>query len=156
MKGVKSHQRGNPRIAELGKNTRFEHGRSGNPGGRPSKTPYADAYRKVATLTLAELSLQKSDPVALAVAKRVAREAVRGRIGAASECANRAEGSARCQAEVVDDETSGTTHPYDGVKLVQTLRKIYELDEPTTEIQELRDLNRSPVENCTRTIIGVK
>lgn len=87
--------RGNAQIAELGRATRFQRGRSGNPGGRPSKTPFADAHREVAQMPVSELRVKPTDRVALAVAKRVAREAIRGKISAASEAANRAEGSPR-------------------------------------------------------------
>ena len=49
--------RGNSGIAEAGIATRFTPGQSGNPSGRPRRTPYADAHRTVAQLPVVELSL---------------------------------------------------------------------------------------------------
>jgi hypothetical protein len=102
MKAKKKQKRprGNPRIRELGQATRFRPGVSGNPGGRPSRTPYADAHRAVAQLAVRDLRVKQSDAVSLAVTKRTAREAIRGKISAASEAANRAEGSPRQSLEV--------------------------------------------------------
>jgi hypothetical protein len=94
------HARGNPHIAELGRATQFQPGQSPNPGGRPSWTPYADAHREVAGLTVHELGVLPTDSVARATAKSVARQALKGNISAAAEAANRAEGTPRQRPEV--------------------------------------------------------
>jgi|SRR6266852_5294315 len=93
------HVRGNPGIAEFGRATRFQPGQSGNPGGRPSRTPYADAHREIAELTVRDLINLPTDSVALRTAKAVARLAVDGNISAAIEAANRAEGTPRQRPE---------------------------------------------------------
>jgi hypothetical protein len=87
--------RGNPRIAEHGKATRFRPGQSGNPGGRPNRTPYADAHREVADLPVSELRILPNESVATAIAKSVAKQALKGSVTAAAEAANRAEGTPR-------------------------------------------------------------
>jgi hypothetical protein len=92
--------RGNRRIAELGQATRFKPGQSGNPGGRPGWTPYADAHREVAELQVADLVVLPSDTVAVATAKAVASQALKGNISAAAEAANRAEGTPRPRPEL--------------------------------------------------------
>jgi hypothetical protein len=91
--------RGNPRIAEFGRATRFQPGQSGNPGGRPSRTPYADAHREIAELTVRDLPILQTDSVATAIAKSVASKALKGNISAAAEAANRAEGTPRQRPE---------------------------------------------------------
>jgi hypothetical protein len=83
----------NTKIAEAGKNTRFKRGTSPNLGGRPKKTPYTDACRQVAEMFVKDLKLNASDPVPVAIAKMVAREALKGKVAAAAELANRVEGA---------------------------------------------------------------
>ncbi len=85
--------RGNPRIAEFGRATRFQPGQSGNPGGRPSRTPYADAHREIAELTVRDLPILPTDSVATAIAKSVASKALKGNISAVVEVVDRAEGT---------------------------------------------------------------
>ena len=68
-------------------------GESGNPSGRP-KTPYRDAHRAIANELVKELRINPNDTIALAIAKAVAREALKGKIQAAKEAADRAEGTA--------------------------------------------------------------
>lgn len=79
---------GNPRIVELGRNTRFAKGQSGNPGGRPKRTPYADAHRYVAELASSELRVSAQDSVAISIAKTMARQAIRGSAGTINEPTN--------------------------------------------------------------------
>lgn len=87
--------RGNPRIGELGRATRFRPGQSGNPGGRPSRTPYTDAHREVAELQVNDLRILPTESVAIAIAKSVAKQALKGSITADAEAANRVEGTPR-------------------------------------------------------------
>ena len=57
--------RGNSGIAEAGIATRFTPGQSGNPSGRPRRTPYPDAHRTVAQLPVVELGNSPDDSVAI-------------------------------------------------------------------------------------------
>jgi hypothetical protein len=77
---------------------------SPNPGGRPKKTPYADAYREVADWMVKDLKISPTDSVAIAIAKVVAREALNGKISAAVEIANRVEGVARQRLELTGQD----------------------------------------------------
>ena len=86
---------GNPTIVDAGVATRFQPGQSGNPGGKPRRTPYADADRIVAGLPVATFHRSPDDTVAIATAKAIARKAVEGNIPAAVEAANRTEGKPR-------------------------------------------------------------
>jgi hypothetical protein len=83
----------NSRLLEVGSKTRFKPGISPNPGGRPKRTPYTDACRLVAEMRVKDLKINARDPVPLAIAKMVAREALRGKVQAAAELANRVEGT---------------------------------------------------------------
>jgi uncharacterized protein DUF5681 len=94
--------RGNPGIRQIGASTRFIKGRSGNAGGRPKRTPYADAHREVAELEVRQLRRSRSDSVALGIAKSLARAALKGKISAASECASRVEGPPMQRVEVTE------------------------------------------------------
>ena len=67
---------------------------SPTPGGRPKRTPYADAHKAIAEAFVKDLRITPTDTVAVAIAKAVAREALRGKIQAAKESADRAEGTA--------------------------------------------------------------
>jgi hypothetical protein len=89
--------RGNP---DKTKPYRWKRGcASPNPGGRPKKTPFTDAHRQIAEAPVRDLTILDSDSVAVAVAKALAREALRGKIQAATEIANRVEGTARQRVE---------------------------------------------------------
>ena len=68
---------------------------SPNPGGRPRKTPFSDAYGEVADLSVAELEIRDTDSVAVAIAKATSKKALEGKTSAAVEAANRAEGKPR-------------------------------------------------------------
>jgi len=95
--------RGNPHISELGRATRFRPGHSGNPGGRPAHTPFTDAIRDVSQLMVSELQIFPTDSVPIGIAKRLAKDALNGKISAASEVANRVEGLPRQRSEVLGE-----------------------------------------------------
>jgi hypothetical protein len=80
---------------------RFQPGQNGDSGRRPRRTPYADAHSEVAQLTVHALRILPIDSVALATAKSVARQALRGKISAAADAANRAESTPRQRPEVL-------------------------------------------------------
>ena len=59
----------------------FKPGQSGNPGGRPKKTPYTNAHRLIAEMIgVADLHILPTDTVAECVAKIMAREALKGAV----------------------------------------------------------------------------
>ena len=77
---------------------RWQRGQSGNPGGRPKKTPLADACREVLGQPVPD------DPegrtYAQAIAETLAAKALEGDIRAAQELADRAEGKPRQSVEI--------------------------------------------------------
>jgi len=73
-------------------------GVSGNPGGRPRKTPLADACRELLDRPVA--SDRTGRTYAEAIAEKLAKKALAGNIPAAREIADRAEGKARQAMEV--------------------------------------------------------
>jgi hypothetical protein len=81
-----------------GEATRFKPGQSGNPGGRPKKTPLADACRELLNKPAPDDPSGRS--YAEAIAERLARKALAGDISAAREIADRAEGKARQAMEL--------------------------------------------------------
>jgi hypothetical protein len=89
--GRGNHNLGN----EVGHATRFPKGKSGNPGDRPSGTPFGDAARIVTDLRIDELENKPTDSVAVCWSKRLASDALSGKTQAAAEPANRAEGTPR-------------------------------------------------------------
>jgi hypothetical protein len=104
LNNAEKKPRGNPGIAEAGVATRFTPGQSGNPGGRPRRTPYADAHRLVADLPIAELQDSPDDTVAIRMAKRVVRQGLEGKFAAVVEAANRTEGKPREMEPEQDSE----------------------------------------------------
>ena len=82
----------------VGEATQFKPGRSGNPGGRPKKTPLADAYRELLNKPAPDDPSGRS--YAEAIAEQLAKKALSGDIPAAREIADRAEGKARRATEV--------------------------------------------------------
>jgi uncharacterized protein DUF5681 len=131
--------RGNPRIADAGVATRFKPGHSGNPGGKPRRTPYADAHRIVAELPVAELKSSSTDPVPIGIAKSLARKALEGNISAAAECANRTEGPPR---QTVEQEKEGRRDGKAKPSYAETLRAIkqfYGLEEQPHDLGETED-----------------
>jgi Family of unknown function (DUF5681) len=73
-------------------------GVSGNPSGRPRKTPLTDAYRDVLAQPVPDDPLGRT--YAEAIAQTLARNALRGDIRAAQELADRSEGKARQSIEI--------------------------------------------------------
>lgn len=81
---------------------RWKPGESGNPGGRPKKTPLADACRDL--LEEAVPRDRSGRSYAEAIAEKLAKKALRGNIAAVREIADRAEGKARQAMEVSGPE----------------------------------------------------
>jgi hypothetical protein len=77
-------------------------GVSGNPGGRPKKTPLADACREL--LNKPAPGDKSGRSYAEAIAEKLAKKALAGNIPAAREIADRAEGKARQAMEVSGPE----------------------------------------------------
>ena len=77
-------------------------GVSGNPGGRPKKTPLADACRELLDKPVPGDRSGRS--YAEAIAEKLAKKALAGNIPAAREIADRAEGKARQAMEVSGPE----------------------------------------------------
>jgi len=73
-------------------------GVSGNPGGRPKKTPLADACREL--LNRPGPGDRSGRSYAEAIAEKLAKKALAGNIPAAREIADRAEGKARQAMEL--------------------------------------------------------
>ena len=91
--------RGNKNLGnEVGFSTRFQPGTSGNPGGRPSRTPFTDAIWGATDLTVSELKIESTDLAPVALAKRLYSEAIGGKTPAAAELINRIEGTPRLAA----------------------------------------------------------
>jgi hypothetical protein len=78
--------------------TRWKPGQSGNPGGRPKRTPLVDASREV----LAEPVPDDAEGCtgARVIAEMLLAKAVKGDIAAAKELADRAEGKPRQSLEI--------------------------------------------------------
>ena len=77
-------------------------GVSGNPGGRPKKTRFADACREL--LSRPAPGDKSGRSYAEAIAEKLAKKALAGDIPAAREIADRAEGKARQAMEVSGPE----------------------------------------------------
>lgn len=77
---------------------RWQPGKSGNPGGRPKRTPLADACREVLALPVPGDSEGRT--YAQKIAATLAEKAAEGDIRAAAELADRAEGRARQSIEI--------------------------------------------------------
>ncbi len=77
---------------------RFQPGQSGNPGGRPKKTPLTDALR--ALLEKAAPGALKDKDYARAIAEALARRAARGDVSAIREVCDRVEGKPKQAVEL--------------------------------------------------------
>ena len=72
-------------------------GQSGNPGGRPKRKVLTDAYTALLDQTISpdvarKLQIKESSTYAEVIAMALVREAVKGKVNAAAELADRAEG----------------------------------------------------------------
>ncbi len=91
----------NPKTDHL-KPYQFKQGWEGGPG-RPRRV-YTDAHNRVSEMTVADLQIDPTDSVPLAMAKAAAREAIQGKIPALAEIANRVEGTPTQRHEVSGPE----------------------------------------------------
>jgi hypothetical protein len=108
----------------------FKPGQSGNPGGRPKKTPYTEAHRKIAELIgVADLNILPTDTIAECVAKIMAREALKGKVNAAKEIADRTDGTPRQTVEIngQDGAAAQVEARLSATDLIRALRDIYGL-----------------------------
>src|SRR5260370_36806500 len=83
----------------VGKATQFKPGKSGNEGGRPKKTPLADACRELLDKPAPNDAFGRS--YAEAIAERLAKKALAGNINAGREIDDLAEGKPRQAMEVI-------------------------------------------------------
>jgi hypothetical protein len=90
----KEKKKGNPKIAEAGKATRFPPGISANPGGRTKTASLSEALRIVAGMNVKELKPLPTDSVPIAIAKALVRKALKGHTPSISEIFDRVEGRA--------------------------------------------------------------
>jgi hypothetical protein len=124
---VRRTVRGNPNKT---KPYRWKKGQpSPNPGGRPRLSPYTDAHRAIAEGLVKDLGIKATDSVAMAVAKVVAREALRGKIPAAKELADRVEGTPTQRHDVNLDDLKVDAKLSTG-DLLGAIRAVYGLSEP--------------------------
>ncbi len=132
--GVIRNPNGNPKIAEYGKATQWPAGISQNPGGRPKTAVMSEALREVAELPVKKLRTLKTDNVAKASAKAMARRAVKGQVGAFSEMANRIEGKPRMAVEDLHREPVTVNVQYEDPtkdpNFVESIRQIYGISTP--------------------------
>ena len=75
----------------------WQPGQSGNPGGRPKRKPLTDAYAALLDKPIPpdmarQLKLDESTTYAQVIAMSLVREAVKGKVNAAAEVADRVEG----------------------------------------------------------------
>ena len=86
--------RGNPNLAEAGKNTKFKKGQSGNPKGRPKSLPRLDVL-------LADILGEEQEGItaAAAIIMALRKKAVKGDTRAAELLLDRAYGKAKQDVE---------------------------------------------------------
>jgi hypothetical protein len=78
---------------------RFPKGTSGNPGGRPKSKLLSEAYKKILEQEI-PAGKDKGKTYAEVIAEALAKESRKGKVHAASEIADRTEGSPRQAYEV--------------------------------------------------------
>lgn len=76
--------------------TRFKKGQTGNPKGRPVTKPLSNAYLSLLSLPVSEFDqlIPEELSVAEGIARAVIQQAIKGRVEAAREIADRIEGKA--------------------------------------------------------------
>jgi hypothetical protein len=94
--------------SEILKRHAWKPGQSGNPGGRPKKKPLTDAYahvlaRRVPQEIIRKLGLRGHPTYAEVIAMSLAREAIKGKVNAAAEMADRVEGRISAPGDSVDN-----------------------------------------------------
>jgi hypothetical protein len=115
---------------EIGKATRWTKGQaSPNPGGRPSKTPLSDAYRRL--LEKPYPGDQRNRTYVERIAEVVCYEAGGGDLAAIREITDRTEGKARQNVEMNPIDLSRLT-PEQRVQLAKLLALVNE-SSPTSE-----------------------
>ena len=87
---------------------RWKRGQTGNPGGRPKKKPLTDAYarilkRQVPAYVVRKLGLKGHPTYAEMIAMALAKEAIKGKVQAASEMADRVEGRVSSPGDAPDN-----------------------------------------------------
>ena len=111
----------------------FSKGQSGNPKGRPRKDLFTKAYEKAAQLLTKDLGVKPTDTVADAIGKIVAREALKGKIQAATELANRIEGKPTTRVELLGPGENGEhSVKFNAADTIEILRAVFGLTEPAT------------------------
>jgi hypothetical protein len=122
---VNARQRSNSNLKPFAK------GQSGNPKGRPLKNPFTRAYEAVAQLLTKDLGVKPTDTVAEAIAKMVAREALKGKIRAVAELANRVEGKPTTRIELSGPGEHGEhTVKLNAADTIEILRAAFGIAEP--------------------------
>lgn len=84
--------RGNPDIVELGKDTRWQPGQSGNPAGRPSNTKFISDYLKELLVKQAKTGEINAELIAKALIELSKDPQARGFVPAIKELLDRSEG----------------------------------------------------------------
>ena len=112
----------------VGAATQFKPGQSGNPGGRPKKSPLADACRELLNNPVPEDPSGRT--YAEAIAEQLAERALAGDIRAVREIADRAEGKTRMPMELSGPEgraleLRNMTHE----QFIQQINEVFGLDQ---------------------------
>ncbi len=100
----------------------FMPGQSGNPSGRPKRKPLTDAYMAILGKTIPpevarKLDLPESATYAEVIAMSLAREAVKGKVNAAAEMADRVEG--KVTQPISGPDEGPIVHEIRGMKAVR-------------------------------------
>jgi Family of unknown function (DUF5681) len=116
---------------------KFRLGQSGNPGGNYKARPFTDAIAMVCEMKVSELGFKRTDPAPVAVVKAMFRAAIKGKVSAFAELANRLEGrpGQRMEFENVPGTALQVSSKIEvsSDDLVRTIREIYGLNDPESE-----------------------